>query len=85
MLINNTHIADALSIPWNQSSNIATIVCKHVKVTRAIPSNNKVIKYAHVNHFDLDEAIEAMSSIRATKVRLRILAQLREVKARLSL
>jgi hypothetical protein len=84
MLVNNTHISEALGTTWDKIENLTATVCKYVKVVKKVPTNNKLIKYAQVIHFDLDEAIEVFSTIKPTKARLRILEQLREVKVKLS-
>jgi len=80
MLINNTHIADALGLTWRDLRNVTPMIHKYVKTVSLVPKNNKCIKYAAVKHFDLDEAIEVFKGLKPTRARTNILNMLREVK-----
>ena len=83
MLINNTHIADALGLAFRDAGVTFANVCKYVTVVQRKPKNNPRIKFIGVKHFDLHEAIEVISKLPTSKTRVRDLARLIEVKAKL--
>jgi hypothetical protein len=84
MLINNTHISDALGVDFREAGTTFANVCKYVTVVQRKPKNNPRIKFIGVKHFDLDEAIEVIGKLPTSKTRVRDLARLREVKTKLS-
>lgn len=80
MLINNTHIADALGIDYKEANTTFSNVCKYVKTVSRKPKNNIHVKFIGVKHFDIDEAIEVMSKLKPSKTRIRDLGRLEKVK-----
>lgn len=85
MLINNSHISHSLGISYAEAVSTFSNVCKYVSVVQRIPDNNVNLKYIRVRHFDLDEAITVLESLKPTRTRDRDLKVLREVKVKLSL
>lgn len=81
MMINASHIAEALDLPYKKASNLLWAVALVCKIKQVKPTNNPRIKLVPVKHFDIDEAIEAISKQKVTKVNERRLNELHTIKA----
>lgn len=84
ILINNTHIADALGLHFREAGTTFANVSKYVNTVLKKPTDNPRIKFIGVKHFDIDEAIEVISKLNLSRTRIRDLERLREVKKRIS-